>query len=153
MENCISGEILARKTKSELDSSESILGEKSSKTVKPGDLKSLLGPALFPKDTFKSPKHPGIAQGLAWTPSGGSILNIEAIALQGEKAELKLTGQLGEVMQESSKIAHSLVRSILNEQKDNRIGLDQPVHLHVPEGATPKDGPSCLLYTSDAADE
>ena len=125
-------------------------GEKSSKTVKPGDLKSLLGPALFPKDAFKSPEHPGIAQGLAWTPSGGSILNIEAIALQGEKAELKLTGQLGEVMQESSKIAHSLVRSILNEQKDNRIGLDQPVHLHVPEGATPKDGPSAGISMATA---
>ena len=125
-------------------------GEKSSKTVTPGDLKSLLGPALFPKDAFKPPEHPGIAQGLAWTPSGGSILNIEAIALQGEKAELKLTGQLGEVMQESSKIAHSLVRSILNEQKNHRVGLDQPVHLHVPEGATPKDGPSAGISMATA---
>ncbi|MDP7333023.1 MAG: endopeptidase La [SAR324 cluster bacterium] len=125
-------------------------GKTETISLNPGDLESMLGPAPFPEEAFKASGHPGVVQGLAWTPSGGTILNIEAIALQGGKAELKLTGQLGEVMKESSIIAHSLIRSILSKQKKNKVLLDHPVHLHVPEGATPKDGPSAGISMATA---
>ena len=118
--------------------------------IHPSDLEEFLGPAPFPKDAFKPQKVPGHARGLAWTPSGGNILNIEAITLDGEKPELKLTGQLGEVMRESSGIAHSLVRSLVKRENGSDNVLDHPVHLHVPEGATPKDGPSAGISIATA---
>jgi ATP-dependent Lon protease len=85
---------------------------------------------------------PGVAVGLAWTPSGGDILFIEATRMQG-KGELRLTGQLGEVMKESALAAMSYLRAHSEE-----LGIadgsfkDVDVHVHVPAGATPKDGPS-----------
>lgn len=85
---------------------------------------------------------PGVVMGLAWTPMGGSTLYIESIATPGQSG-IKLTGQLGDVMKESSMIAYSLVTA-----KAKEFGIsddffkDATIHLHVPAGATPKDGPS-----------
>ena len=85
---------------------------------------------------------PGVATGLAWTSVGGEVLFIEATKMKGSKG-FQLTGQLGEVMQESAKIAYSYMRS-----KAEDLGVDPEfykefdIHLHVPAGAVPKDGPS-----------
>jgi ATP-dependent Lon protease len=93
-----------------------------------------------------------MALGLAWTPLGGAILTIESVANPGKEG-FKLTGQLGNVMQESASIAYTWVRHIAGEfGVDKKFFEDNQIHLHVPAGATPKDGPSagitmasCLL--------
>ncbi|PKI32014.1 hypothetical protein CRG98_047577 [Punica granatum] len=91
--------------------------------------------------------------GLAWTAMGGSTLYIETILVeQGEgKGALHVTGQLGDVMKESAQIAHTVARTILLEKEpDNQFFANSKLHLHVPAGATPKDGPSagCTMITS-----
>ncbi|XP_038978061.1 lon protease homolog 1, mitochondrial-like [Phoenix dactylifera] len=91
--------------------------------------------------------------GLAWTAMGGSTLYVEtALVEQGEgKGALLLTGQLGDVMKESAQIAHTVARAILlQKEPDNPFFADSKLHLHVPAGATPKDGPSagCTMITS-----
>ena len=101
-----------------------------------------LGKPYFYEDEIKKADRPGMAVGLAWTSMGGDTLIIEAVSYPG-KGELKLTGKLGEVMQESASIALTHLKSI-----SQKYGLDvtwfdtHSIHLHVPEGATPKDGPS-----------
>ena len=84
---------------------------------------------------------PGVATGLAWTPVGGDILFVEAGVMPG-KGALTLTGQLGDVMKESASIALSLVRSRLSHLNSAFDFLKNDIHVHVPAGATPKDGPS-----------
>ena len=97
--------------------------------------------------------RPGVVNGLAYTPVGGEVLNIEAIRYAG-KGNIKLTGQIGDVMKESMEAAWSLVRS---HADDLGISPDDfgkyDVHVHVPAGATPKDGPSagCAMYTALAS--
>jgi ATP-dependent Lon protease len=87
--------------------------------------------------------RPGVATGLAWTPVGGDVLFIEATAFPGGKGEFQYTGQLGEIMQESARIALSFVRAKAQDLKiDAELFKTQNIHLHVPAGATPKDGPS-----------
>ncbi|KAJ0700325.1 putative endopeptidase La [Helianthus annuus] len=91
--------------------------------------------------------------GLAWTTMGGSTLYIETTQVeQGEgKGSLHLTGQLGDVMKESAQIAHTIARAILAaKDPENPFFANSKVHLHVPAGATPKDGPSagCTMITS-----
>jgi ATP-dependent Lon protease len=124
--------------------------------VTAADLERLLGPAPFePTDRALDPQV-GVALGLAWTPAGGDILSIEAALVPG-KGQIKITGRLGEVMKESFEAAYSWVRSVAEELGiDPEEFLRHDVHLHVPDGATPKDGPSagvtiatCLasLYT------
>jgi ATP-dependent Lon protease len=102
-----------------------------------------LGYPKFRKTSLNERKERiGIATGLAWTEFGGDVLEIEATAMSG-KGSLMLTGQLGEVMQESAQAALSYIRSISHE-----LGLKssfystKDIHIHIPEGATPKDGPS-----------
>lgn len=95
----------------------------------------------------------GVVMGLAWTAMGGSTLYIETSCIeQGEgKGALQLTGQLGDVMKESALIAHTVARAILKEKEpDNQFFANSKLHLHVPAGATPKDGPSagCTMITS-----
>lgn len=105
------------------------------------DIEEILGPDRYLMDTALETNPPGVVTGLAWTPVGGDILFIETTAMPG-KGDLILTGQLGEVMRESAQIAQSLIRSHL---KDLGLQLDwkrHDLHLHVPAGATPKDGPS-----------
>jgi len=110
--------------------------------VGPADLHGFLGPVKFFTEVAERTAVPGVAVGLAWTPSGGDILFIEATRMRG-KGELQLTGQLGDVMKESAVAALSYLRTRADE-----LGIDDnafkrhDVHIHVPAGATPKDGPS-----------
>ncbi|MCD7782122.1 MAG: endopeptidase La [Methanosphaera sp.] len=109
--------------------------------VKKDMLYDILGhqKAHYEKVTDSNP--PGVVTGLAWTPVGGDILYIEAVLVPGE-GKLKLTGQLGDVMKESAQIAESLIKSKFNDVlKDTNFG-EYDIHIHIPEGAIPKDGPS-----------
>ena len=110
--------------------------------MKPESLKDYLGAARFVSETAETIKEIGIATGLAWTPVGGEVMFIEATRMPG-KGTLLLTGSLGEVMKESAQTALSYLRS-----QSKTLGLDLvdynkfDIHIHVPAGATPKDGPS-----------
>ena len=118
-------------------------GEKEKVVVQPTELLEYLGQAEYPEDAYRRLELPGVVRGLAWTPTGGSTLPIESILLSGAGGDFKLTGQLGEVMKESSSIAHSYVQSLLRDVPGKmQFFKKNTVHLHVPEGATPKDGPS-----------
>ncbi len=114
----------------------------SSVSVTPKNLDKYLGVQRFDFGRAEQESEVGLVTGLAWTEVGGDLLQIEATLLPG-KGQLILTGQLGDVMQESVKAAYSVVRS-----RSERLGLDSEfhqkfdTHVHVPEGATPKDGPS-----------
>ena len=116
-------------------------GEDFSATISLSDLPTVLGPA-FDKNKYKNNNVPGVVTGLAWTRTGGDILFIESSLTKG-KGKLTLTGNLGDVMKESAIIALEFLKS--NHQL---LGMTQEqmdsfnVHVHVPEGATPKDGPS-----------
>jgi ATP-dependent Lon protease len=112
-------------------------------TLTPAVLTEFLGQPDYPEDSYKRLELAGLVRGLAWTPTGGSTLPIESILINGTAGEFKLTGQLGEVMKESSAIAYSYVQSLLRELPGKvQFFKKHTVHLHVPEGATPKDGPS-----------
>ena len=116
--------------------------EIQSMTVKVGDIHGFLGPVRFTSETKTRITTPGVATGLAWTPTGGELLFIEATAMKGKKG-LTLTGQLGDVMKESATAALSFVRT-----NASALGVDEgffdnhDIHIHVPAGAIPKDGPS-----------
>ena len=105
-------------------------------------LEELLGPEPFRAEQIRQHLPAGVTAGLAWTPSGGEVLYVEALLL-GQEQKLLLTGQLGDVMQESAKIAQSYIWS-----NADRLDIDKEkirhsgVHIHVPAGAVPKDGPS-----------
>jgi len=119
-------------------------GQSETVVITPEVLKELIGkPRYGYRTDLQDRTHvPGVATGLAWTPVGGDVLFIEATAMPGGKG-FQYTGQLGEVMQESAKIALSYVRSKARELKlDPEYFNKHDIHLHVPEGATPKDGPS-----------
>ncbi|MFN9708030.1 MAG: endopeptidase La [Burkholderiales bacterium] len=105
-------------------------------------LPDILGPAKFEHELALRASLPGVATGLAWTSAGGDILFIEAIKVMG-KGKLILTGQLGDVMKESAQAALTLVKSLFQDLKIPADAFDAvDVHLHVPAGAVPKDGPS-----------
>ncbi|GAB3761493.1 endopeptidase La [Microlunatus parietis] len=107
-----------------------------------GDLKDFLGRPRFTPESHERTSVPGVATGLAVTGLGGDVLYIEASAVEG-KAGLTLTGQLGDVMKESAQIALSYVRAHAAELGiDDPTVLDRQIHIHVPAGAVPKDGPS-----------
>ena len=114
----------------------------TSKTLTDEDISRYLGPVRVPTDVDARITKPGIAIGLAWTPVGGDILFVEATAMKGKKG-LTLTGQLGDVMKESAAAALSFIRTNAKE-----LGVkpeffeDMDIHIHVPAGAIPKDGPS-----------
>jgi ATP-dependent Lon protease len=106
------------------------------------ELKKLLGPARFTRDEAEQLDEPGISIGMAWTPVGGEILFIEATRMPG-KGGLLLTGSLGDVMKESAQTALSFLRSQAANLHIDPADLDkEQIHIHVPAGATPKDGPS-----------
>lgn len=106
-------------------------------------LEKFLGKPIFTSDRFYETTPIGVATGLAWTALGGATLYIETIKVAGEKTEMKLTGQAGSVMKESSEIAWSYLHSTLNKYAPNFTFFEKSqVHMHIPEGATPKDGPS-----------
>lgn len=116
---------------------------KNKKTViRESTVKKLLGPPPFTDDRYFHNPPIGICMGLAWTSMGGSTLYIETLAEKG-KSGLQLTGKLGEVMKESSSIAYSYAKNFyLKHFPDGKFFETHSIHLHVPEGATPKDGPS-----------
>ena len=125
--------------------------ESPNKPVKVGvsDLQEYLGQPAFRKE--KSLKGVGVVTGLAWTAMGGVTLGIEAARVHSSQRGFKLTGQLGDVMKESAEIAYSYVCSNLKRFKGNPGFFDKSfVHLHVPEGATPKDGPSAGVTMATA---
>jgi ATP-dependent Lon protease len=116
--------------------------EQYSPTIRKGDLKDILGPSKFDRDIYQEVAVPGVAIGLAWTPVGGDILFIES-SLSPGKGKLTLTGNLGDVMKESATTALSFLKAQAENFGLNRAIFEEyDVHLHVPEGAIPKDGPS-----------
>jgi ATP-dependent Lon protease len=117
-------------------------GETDNVAVDADTVAAYLGPAKFYNEVALRTSLPGVATGLAWTPVGGDILFIEATKMPGD-GKLLLTGQLGDVMKESAQAALSLIKS-----RAEMLGLDpelfkkQDIHVHIPAGAIPKDGPS-----------
>ena len=119
-----------------------VQGKSKKRKIKTDSIYEYLGPQKFFVDVAERVTRPGVATGLAWTPVGGDILFIEATAMRG-KGELILTGHLGDVMKESAQAALSYLSSIAHGfgiAPDFRSRTD--LHIHVPAGATPKDGPS-----------
>ncbi len=117
-------------------------GLKEKVLIGPENLHKYLGPVKFFLEVADRTSEPGVATGLAWTPTGGDIIFVEATKMRGEKG-LTLTGQLGDVMKESAQAALAYVRS-----KSKELGIEEDffakndIHIHVPAGAIPKDGPS-----------
>jgi ATP-dependent Lon protease len=117
-------------------------GIKEKVVIVPENLHKFLGPVKFFLEVADRTSNPGVATGLAWTPTGGDIIFVEVTKMRGEKG-LTLTGQLGDVMKESAQAALAYVRS-----KAKELGIDEDffekndIHIHVPAGAIPKDGPS-----------
>ena len=119
-----------------------ITGEFKSLRVTPEKINQLLGVRKYSSEDIGHCAKVGIANGLAWTKFGGDTLQIEVNLLEG-KGELKLTGNLGDIMKESAQIALSCVRSLPEVKKLPDDYFEKHIiHIHVPEGATPKDGPS-----------
>lgn len=117
------------------------------------NLGDFVGKPVFHAERIFDRTPVGVVMGLAWTAMGGSTLYIEtSLVEQGDgKGALVLTGQLGDVMKESAQIAHTVARAILLEKEpENTFFANTKLHLHVPAGATPKDGPSagCTMITS-----
>jgi len=118
-------------------------GEEYNNTILPADLTEYLGEKKFSRDEYQGNEYAGVVTGLAWTAVGGEILFVETSLSKGKGGKLTLTGNLGDVMKESALLALEYIRShnqILD--LDERIFEHWNVHLHVPEGAIPKDGPS-----------
>lgn len=114
----------------------------TSVSITVNDLEDILGPGKFSNDVYQETQFPGVAIGLAWTSVGGEILFIESSASEG-KGKLTLTGNLGDVMKESAATALSFIKSKAKELGlDPGIFAERDIHIHIPEGAIPKDGPS-----------
>lgn len=111
--------------------------------IKPADIKALLGKPVFSRDKYQGNEDAGVVTGLAWTAAGGEILFIETSVSRSKGPKLTLTGNLGDVMKESAVLALEYVRAHSRSLGiDHRVFDSWSVHVHVPEGATPKDGPS-----------
>ncbi len=124
-------------------------GEKGPIRVGPQALEDLLGKPYFHKE--RPIGGIGVVTGLAWTAMGGATLSIEATLVHSKNRGFKLTGKLGEVMRESAEIAYSYIASHLKQYEGAPAFFDEAfVHLHVPEGATPKDGPSAGVTMATA---
>src|SRR3954454_13065227 len=137
---------IARKVAARVATDETYVGRVTAK-----DVVDYLGPARFRSEGAFRLSRPGVATGLAWTETGGDVLYIEAVLLPGGNGHLTLTGQLGNVMQESARAALSHVR-----QQAHALGVapevlsKQDLHIHVPAGAIPKDGPSAGVTMATA---
>ena len=113
------------------------------RSIKPADVESLLGKRIFTRDKYQGNRYAGVVTGLAWTAVGGEILFIETSLSRSKGPKLTLTGNLGDVMKESAVLALEYIKA-----HADKLGIDYSVfdswsiHVHVPEGATPKDGPS-----------
>ncbi len=136
---------LARKATRQLAS-----GKRPSITILPATLDRLLGPARFDFGIAEVKDEIGIATGVAWSPVGGDVLSIEVNIVPG-KGDLILTGQLGDVMKESATAALSYARSRAHDLGiDHKVFDKNTIHIHVPAGATPKDGPSAGITIATA---
>jgi ATP-dependent Lon protease len=137
---------VARKVAAKVAANETVAAR-----VDAADVPEHMGPARFRPETSFRTSRPGVATGLAWTETGGDVLFIEAALLPGGNGQVILTGQLGNVMQESARAALSHVR-----QNAHQLGLSseflskQDIHIHVPAGAIPKDGPSAGVTMATA---
>jgi len=122
--------------------------KKGTGAVKVDDLLELLGPQRHFSDRAERTDLPGVAVGLAWTPVGGEILFIEVTAMEGGSGKFRVTGQLGDVMKESAETALSWVRSHATRLGiDSKVFKERDLHVHFPQGAIPKDGPSAGITT------
>ncbi len=133
-----------------------ILKGKKSVRVTLKNLKDFLDKPIFDIDTIDKKDKIGVVNGLAWTPVGGDVLKVEAVKYRG-KGQVILTGQLGDVMKESAHIAFTLIKLLIDNKKlpvkeksKEPIYYKYNVHIHVPEGAIPKDGPSAGITMATA---
>jgi ATP-dependent Lon protease len=117
-------------------------GQEEPASIGADDLADLLGPVRYEPEVAERTAVPGVAVGLAWTPAGGDILFVESTRMPG-KGGLKLTGSLGDVMRESAEAARSWLRTRASDLSfDGKLFEQEDIHIHVPAGAVPKDGPS-----------
>ncbi len=129
------------------------MDEEYSVTITEQDVQRILGAPIFTKDRYQGNDKAGVVTGLAWTPVGGDILFIE-VSLSRGKGKLAITGNLGDVMKESASIALAYLKAHCGDLKlDSRVFDQWDIHIHVPEGATPKDGPSAgiTMFTALAS--
>lgn len=118
-------------------------GKQPKAVISEKTLPAYLGKPVFTSDRYYKVNPVGVATGLAWTSMGGATLYIEAVRYPAEKTEMKLTGQAGDVMKESAQLAWTYVQSHLEQFAADRPFFEKSqIHIHIPEGATPKDGPS-----------
>ena len=143
LERCIAS--LCRKTAKKIAA-----GEINRTSVKAKDLNDLLGIRKYLTDLSSKKDQVGVVNGLAWTSVGGVLMPIEVLIMDGT-GKIEVTGSLGEVMKESAKIAVSYVRSIADKYKiDPDFYKNRDIHIHAPEGAVPKDGPSAGVTITTA---
>ncbi len=127
-----------------------VSGEAESVSVKVTDLESLLGPKKYIPETVDEDFAVGVVNGLAWTSVGGEMLQVEVAVLEGT-GKVELTGSLGDVMKESAMAAISFIRSRADKYGINsKFYKEKDIHIHVPEGAVPKDGPSAGVTMATA---
>ena len=111
--------------------------------MKPADLRELLGVQEFSRDRYQGNEYAGVVTGLAWTAVGGEILFVETSLSRGKGSKLTLTGNLGDVMKESAMLALEYIKAHAEWLNiDYEMFDNYNIHIHVPEGAVPKDGPS-----------
>lgn len=127
-----------------------VFKEDYAKKITPDLLEELIGITKYEMTEMDSVHEVGVATGLAWTEFGGDVLNIEVVTVKGS-GNLILTGKLGDVMQESAQAAMTYVRTVVEDYKDDKeYYKNYNIHIHVPEGAVPKDGPSAGITLATA---
>lgn len=129
-----------------------VIAQEDTKTkirISDRNIKEYLGKPVYKPNAANEKPEIGIVRGLAWTSVGGETLEIEVMSLKGS-GKLELTGKLGDVMQESAKIALTYVRYLVQDQVSEDYFEKHDIHIHVPEGATPKDGPSAGITMTTA---
>lgn len=128
------------------------LEQKKKIVINPALLDSFVGKPVFNSDRYYEITPEGVVMGLAWTAMGGATLYVETVVDRvGGKPELRTTGQMGDVMKESTNIAYTYAKNFLDiVSHGNKFFEQSSLHMHIPEGATPKDGPSagCTMITS-----
>ena len=121
---------------------EVVMNEVKSLAVRKDELDHILGPRKFQRDTYTGDELPGLATGLAWTPTGGEVLYIE-VSLSPGKGNINLTGKLGDIMKESAQISFSYLKANYQDFNIHPKAFDNwDIHVHIPEGSVPKEGPS-----------